>query len=94
MPLKYSLKDKAAFYWSYFVSKVFYVWLEVERPKIKMFLYEMLYSASKFFDRAALPPSPFDTDTVVTKFGTFRISTYAPTLRSNCAASSSGLMPM
>lgn len=73
MPLKYSLTDKATFYWSYFVSKVFCVWFEVEKPKIRMFLYEMLYSSSKFFDRAALPPSPFDTDTVVTRFGTFRI---------------------
>jgi FkbM family methyltransferase len=69
----YPLKNRIAFYCNYFVSKVFCIWLEVKKPKVKMFLYEMLYSSAKFFDYSALLPSPFETDTVITKFGTFRI---------------------
>jgi FkbM family methyltransferase len=73
MPFHFPLKNRIAFYCNYFVSKVFCIWVEVKRPKVKMFLYEMLYSSAKFFDYSALLPSPFGTDTVTTKFGTFRI---------------------
>jgi FkbM family methyltransferase len=69
----YSRKDRAAFYWNYFTAKVFRLWFEVKKPKMKMFLYEMLYSGLKFCDRESLLPSPFAEDTVLTKFGRFRI---------------------
>lgn len=73
MQFGFPLKEKIAFYWRYFISKVFCLWFEVKMPKFKMFIYEMLYSLSKFGNRNALPPSPFKTDLVETKFGRFRI---------------------
>jgi FkbM family methyltransferase len=73
MKFRYRLKDKIIFYAEYFVSKVFLIWFEVRRPKFKMFLYEVLYSAKKLINYASLLPSPFHEDLVVTKFGSFRI---------------------
>jgi len=84
MTLQFSLKDKIAFYWNYFISKVFCLWFEVKKPKLKIFLYEMLYSSLKFYDRESLLPSPFGNDTVVTKFGTFRIRPHTADM-SNCS---------
>lgn len=69
----YSTLDKAAFYLSYFTSKFISLWFEVKRPKLKMFVYEALYSAMKFIDRESLFPSPFETDYVETKYGRFSI---------------------
>lgn len=73
MTFKYHRRDKIAFYWRYFVLKVFYLWFEVKRPKVRMFTYEMMYSARKLLDPKSLLPSPFDTDFVETVFGKFRI---------------------
>jgi FkbM family methyltransferase len=49
-----------------------------------MFLYEMLYSSAKFLDYSAMLPSPFGTDAVVTKFGTFSIRPHTVDM-SNCS---------
>jgi FkbM family methyltransferase len=76
MQFKYSIKDKALFYLRYFFLKVFSIWFEVKRPKLKMFLYEMLYSAWKLMDYKSQKPSPFKTDMVETVFGRFRIRPY------------------
>jgi FkbM family methyltransferase len=73
MQFKYKLKDKIVFYWKYFILKIFYLWFEVKTPKVKMFVYELLYSAKKFIDRSSLLPSPFKEDFVETRFGKFRI---------------------
>ncbi|MDP2151620.1 MAG: FkbM family methyltransferase [Parvibaculum sp.] len=73
MRFGFPLKEKIAFYWVYFASKVFCLWFEVKRPKLRMFIYEILYSAYKFIDRNSLLPSPFKTDYVETKFGKFRV---------------------
>jgi FkbM family methyltransferase len=70
---RYRLKDKIAFYLEYFVFKVFLIWFEVKKPKLKMFFYELLYSAKKFFDYASLLPSPFRDDIIKTRFGIFKI---------------------
>jgi FkbM family methyltransferase len=70
---KYGLKDKVFFYWKYFILKIFYLWFEVKKPKLKVFIYELLYSAMKLVDRASLLPSPFKDDFVETKFGAFKI---------------------
>ncbi len=45
MSFRYPLKEKIVFYGKYFLQKVFRLWFEVERPRLKMFIYEMLYSA-------------------------------------------------
>jgi FkbM family methyltransferase len=84
MRFHYPLKNRIAFYCSYFVSKVLCIWVEVKKPKIKMFLYEMLYSSAKLFDHSALLPSPFRTQTVVTKFGTFSVRPHTVDM-TNCS---------
>jgi FkbM family methyltransferase len=73
MKYNFSLKNRIAFYWSYFLSKVFLIWFEVKRPKFIMFGYEMLYSLRKFSDPKYMLPSPFGTDEVKTIFGRFAI---------------------
>ena len=73
MKFRYATKDRIIFYAGYFFYKVFLNWFEVRRPRLKMFVYELMYSARKVFDYGALLPSPFNDDTVVTRFGTFRI---------------------
>jgi FkbM family methyltransferase len=73
MRITYPLGQKILFYLGYFFRKVFCLWLEVKRPKLKMFIYEMVYSVKKLMDYKALYVSPFATDTVETVFGIFRI---------------------
>ena len=73
MSFRYPLKEKIVFYGKYFLQKVFRLWFEVERPRLKMFIYEMLYSAKKLIDYGSLYPSPFGTELVATRFGAFRI---------------------
>jgi FkbM family methyltransferase len=70
---KYPLKEKIFFYWSYFSSKVFGLWFEVERPRFLLFVYEMLYSSKKIINGESLMPSPFNVDFVVTKYGKYHI---------------------
>jgi FkbM family methyltransferase len=70
---KYPLKEKIFFYWSYFSSKVFGLWFEVERPRFLLFVYEMLYSSKKILNGESLMPSPFNVDFVVTKYGKYHI---------------------
>jgi FkbM family methyltransferase len=84
MPFQYPLKNRIAFYWKYFISKVFCIWFEVKKPKVEMFLYEMLYSSAKFLDYSAMLPSPFATDTVITNFGTFRVRPHTVDM-TNCS---------
>jgi FkbM family methyltransferase len=69
----YRLPDRLRFFFMYFVRKVFLLWFEVRRPKLRMFLYEMMYSSMKFIDRGSLMPSPFRTELVETGFGRFRV---------------------
>lgn len=73
MQFRFTLKDKTAFYLRYFISKVFCLWFEVRKPKLRLFLYEIVYSAKKFINYESLYPCPFDTDMVETIFGKFRI---------------------
>ncbi len=73
MRFTYPLGQKVLFYLGYFFRKVFCLWFEVKRPKLKMFIYEMIYSAKKLADYKALYVSPFATNTVETVFGIFRI---------------------
>lgn len=61
------------FYWSYFSSKFFLLWFEVEQPKLLLFIYELLYSSKKFLHPQSLMPSPFNIDFVVTKYGKYHI---------------------
>lgn len=65
--------DTLYFYFDYFVRKTIYIWFEVRRPKLKLFLYEMCYSLMKFWRHDSMFRSPFSVDMVETVFGTFRI---------------------
>lgn len=69
----YEPLNRARFYMGYFLRKTISIWFEVRKPKIRMFLYEMLYSARKLLNPNSLMPSPFGTDLVETKFGRFRV---------------------
>jgi FkbM family methyltransferase len=73
MKFDYALRDRMIFYRKYFADKVFFLWFEVKRPKLRMFAYEMLYPLKKFTARASMLSSPFDTELVETRFGKFRI---------------------
>lgn len=70
---RYGIINRVGFYVKYFLRKTFSIWFEVRRPKTRMFLYEMMYSARKLLDPNSLMPSPFGTDVVETMFGKFRI---------------------
>jgi FkbM family methyltransferase len=73
MRFSFSRRDKIVFYWKYFISKTLYLWFEVRRPRVRMFLYEMLYSSMKFINPQSLMPSPFSTNYIETRYGGFRI---------------------
>jgi len=76
MQFRFGLKEKILFYLDYFFRKVFSIWIEVKRPKFKMFFYEMIYSIKKIFNYESMYLSPFADDVVETKFGKFRIRPY------------------
>jgi FkbM family methyltransferase len=71
--VRYGILSRAGFYVKYFLRKTLFIWFEVRRPKMRMFLYEVMYSARKLLNTHALMPSPFGTDIVETMFGRFRI---------------------
>lgn len=73
MPYSFPFIQKALFYLSYFLHKTVSVWFEVRRPRLRMFVYEMIYSAMKIVDYSYQYPSPFGTSQVDTRFGRFRI---------------------
>jgi len=72
-PFRFSPWEQVRFYLSYFVRKAFCLWVEVKRPKFRMFVYEMLYSAAKLIDYGKNYPEPFGTGYVETIFGKFRV---------------------
>jgi len=76
MQFKFGLKEKILFYLDYFFRKVFSIWIEVKKPKFKMFLYEMIYSIKKIFNYESMYLSPFADDMVETIFGKFKIRPY------------------
>ncbi len=73
MDFRYEFKDKLLFYFNYFYTKVFCLWMEVKRPKLRMFIYEMLYSSQKLLDYSSMYASPFNVTEVETMFGRFKV---------------------
>ncbi|MDA8091425.1 MAG: FkbM family methyltransferase [Nitrospiraceae bacterium] len=65
--------QKMLFYWSYFIHKALFNWIEVKRPRVGMFLYELRYSLMKFIDYESQIPSPAAIVEIETRFGRFRI---------------------
>ena len=73
MIFRYPLRNRLAFYWTYFFSKTVLLWFEVKKPKFAMFVHEMRYSLKKFKNRCSMSPSPFATAYVETVYGKFYI---------------------
>jgi len=71
--MKFGGWAKARFYLNYFLNKTVRIWFEVRRPKLRMFAYEMIYTIPKFFNYAAMVPSPFNVKLVETVFGRFEV---------------------
>ncbi len=63
--------NKIEFYLDYTFRKLFCLWYEVKKPKLKFFIFEMIYSFMKIIDRKCMFISPFNIDYVQTKFGNF-----------------------
>lgn len=72
MNFNFSLKEKFLFFLSYIFYKLI-IPFEVKKPRIKMFIYEMVYSFYKLIDYKRNFPYFFNDDFIVTKFGKFRI---------------------
>jgi FkbM family methyltransferase len=73
MSVRFTHGARLGFYLRYAARKLFALWFEVRRPRLRMFLYELLYSSAKLLGREILLPSPFGVDFVETRFGRFRI---------------------
>lgn len=70
---EYKISNRISFYCQYLYRKFFLIWLEVKKPKLRLFLLEFFYVLSKFihyFDKICLS---FDINLVETKFGCFHI---------------------
>ncbi|MEN3046870.1 MAG: FkbM family methyltransferase [Candidatus Hydrothermales bacterium] len=65
------MKEKILFYISYLFYKSI-IPFEVKKPRIKMFIYELVYSFYKFIDYRKNFPYFFSDDLIVTKFGKFK----------------------
>ncbi len=69
--LNFKTINKIKFYLDYLYRKLFCLWYEVKKPKLKFFIFEMIYSFMKVIDRKYMFTSPFNIDYVQTKFGNF-----------------------
>jgi FkbM family methyltransferase len=72
-PFGFSSADRARFVKHYFFSKVFHLWSEVQTPRLRFFVYEMVYSAWKVTKRPSLGMRWLRIDKVKTIFGTFNV---------------------
>jgi len=71
-PAHYSFFTKAKFYLGYFFYKLM-VPFEVKQPRLRFFVYEVMYSTCKFLDYFSQLAYPFHDEMVVTRFGKFAI---------------------
>jgi len=72
-PFGFSTADRVRFATHYIVSKVFHLWREVHTPRLRFFVYEMVYSAWKVTKRPSLGMRWLRIDKVKTIFGTFNV---------------------
>jgi FkbM family methyltransferase len=70
-PFGFSTVDRVRFMTQYVFSKVFHLWREVETPRLRLFVYEMVYSSWKVTKRPPLAMRWLRIDKVETIFGTF-----------------------
>jgi FkbM family methyltransferase len=69
---KYGIRDKLAFYASYFWYKLILP-VEVKSPRFALWCYELAYTAHKFFDYEYCLPWNGKSSVISTRFGAFRI---------------------
>jgi len=65
--------SKFNFYVNYFLKKVVLLPFEVKKPKLKFYIYELLYSFLKIFNRKSMLCYPFKDDIIIIKYGSFYI---------------------
>jgi len=70
---EFPLREKVLFYLDYAARKTITNWFEVRKPRLKLFVYEVLYSGAKLLDRQLVIKSPFRTAYAETRFGRFSI---------------------
>jgi len=67
--------NKVRFYLDYILYKLLILPFEVKKPRLKFYIYEILYSALKLFNRKFMLPYPFKDNFINTKHGNFFIRT-------------------
>jgi FkbM family methyltransferase len=72
-PFGFSAADRVRFMTQYVLSKVFYLWRDVQTPRLRLFVYEMIYSAWKVTKRPPLGMRWLQIHKVKTIFGTFNV---------------------
>ncbi|MEK6647279.1 MAG: FkbM family methyltransferase [Candidatus Firestonebacteria bacterium] len=71
--IDFSTITKINYYLKSFIFKVLLLWFEVDAPRVKLFIYEFIYSLSNFVNSKYIFRWPFKTDIIKTKFGIFKI---------------------
>ncbi len=69
---RYTFFQRLAFYFSYFWYK-FILLFEVRRPRLKMLIYEIVYTLNKFIRYESSYPWPYQDRVIQTRFGKFNI---------------------
>lgn len=69
---QYTIINSISFYISYFFYKLI-IPLEIKKPRWKMWFYEFIYSIAKFKDYNSSISWKYPIDTIITKFGIFKI---------------------
>ncbi|MEN3045040.1 MAG: FkbM family methyltransferase [Candidatus Hydrothermales bacterium] len=75
--MNFNLREKILFYISYIFYKLMII-VEVKKPKIKMFIYELVYSFYKIIDYKKNFPYFFNDELIISKFGKFKIRKRTP----------------
>lgn len=61
------------FYSNYFFYKIFILPFQIKTPKLKFYVYELLYSFIKIFKKSYMLIYPFNDNVIITKYGKFYI---------------------
>lgn len=69
----FSTTDRLKFVTGYLLSKLFYLWYEVKTPRLRLFVYEMVYSICQATGRDPLAMRWLRIDRVETVFGSFNV---------------------
>lgn len=65
--------NKFRFYLHYIFQKLFFLPFKVKKPRIKFYVYELIYSALKVLNKNSMFPYPFNNGFIITTYGKFII---------------------